>query len=105
MRRNIKQKSNNVSNNLLRGSLLNLLYSLPILLGGYIILTAKGPLNSHVLSFGCFVVGLSGIIVIVRKEYPMSFGSITGKSAILLGTVFTLIFWGMSLYLWIFNPL
>jgi hypothetical protein len=97
-----RQKTNdNKTTLVLQGMLLNLLVSLPALLGFGIILISKGPLSSVILSLGCFLAGFTGIIIILRRESPMSIGSVTGKWALLEGIVFTTFCWGISLYFWL----
>jgi hypothetical protein len=88
---------------LLRGLALNLLVSLPALLGFGIILTTKGPLDSLRLAFCCFLTGFTGVIVMVRKESPTSIGTTRGKWAVVEGLIFTIILWVTAIYFWLFG--
>jgi hypothetical protein len=101
----MKKRSQKIDDNrntlVLRGMLLNLLVSLPALFGFGIILISKGPLSSGVLMIGCLLAGFTGIIIILRKESPMSIGYVTGKWAVIEGIVFTIFCWGASLYFWL----
>jgi hypothetical protein len=68
----------------------SLLFSLPVFLG-FIALAIS-------LSFGLFIMGLSGVIVVVRKEMPSGRGTARGLVAVVTGTLFTMIAWGMTIY-------
>lgn len=72
----------------------------PFLLSGAIILTRK---NSSDLPFCFFLVGFTGIIMIIRKEQPGPFGYYRGRWVIILGVALTIMFWGSALYLLIFG--
>jgi len=52
-------------------------------------------------SLGTFIMGLGGVIMIIRKESTSGRGTIRGPMAIVLGVVITIICWGISAYfLW-----
>ena len=70
---------------------------LPFLIGGGIVLLIGGLDNFLLTSLGYFLAGFSGIIMIIRKESPTSRILIRGKWAIISGTIFTLLCWGLSL--------
>ena len=61
----------------------------------------NGPMPSHILSLIIFVSGFSGIIIIVKREIPLGFYSITGLQAVGEGTVFVLVCWIGALYLYL----
>ena len=96
-------RRNDSRNQLLRGLALNIVISSPALLGLGIILMSKGPLNSHVLSVSFFLAGFTGIIIMIRKESPVSIGSVRGRGVVFEGLVFTIICWGIALYVWAFG--
>jgi hypothetical protein len=99
-----KNEKNYYKNDLLiKGLILNVLVSSPALLGFGIILASKGPLNSVVLSTGCFLAGITGIIIMVRKESPMSIGSVHGKWAVFEGLIFTILCWVAAFYFALFG--
>jgi hypothetical protein len=82
----------------LRGLALNLLISLPALLGFGIIPTTKGPLGSLRLAFCCFLAGFTGVIVMARKESPTSIRATRGKWAVVEGLIFIVICWGAAIF-------
>ncbi len=86
-----------------RGLILNVVISIPVVLGLGIIFVSRRPLSPHVLSIGFFLAGFTGVIVILRKESPMSIGSVRGKWAVVEGVIFTILCWGSALYIWIFG--
>jgi ABC-type multidrug transport system fused ATPase/permease subunit len=54
------------------------------------------------LSLGSFIVGISGVIVAIKKEAPSARGSIRGTWAVILGVLVTAIFWSLAAYfLWV----
>lgn len=100
---NRKEKDRNIYCSLLRGVLITLLTYAPALLGTGIILSSKGPLTGPVLSLGAFLIGFSGVIIIVRKESPSSIRPVRGKWAVIQGIIFTVLFWGFALFFLIFG--
>jgi len=100
---NRRNKINDSKNKLLRGLILNIAVSSPALLGLGMILLSKGPLNPYVLSTSFFLAGFTGIIIIIRKESQMSIGSVHGKWAVFEGLVFTIVCWGIAVYVWLFG--
>jgi hypothetical protein len=88
---------------IVKGVILNVLTNLPVLIGLLILASSRGPLTSTRLGFISFVVGLSGVITVLRKEIPMSIGTVRGKSAIAIGSAFTLMCWLLSLYFLLFG--
>lgn len=81
----------------LRGILKNLLVTSPALLGFSIILFSKGPVNDTTFSLGLFLAGFTGVIVALRREIPMSIGSIRGRWAVIQGIGFAILLWSSAL--------
>jgi hypothetical protein len=98
---NHKRKLNHKKDSLLKGWLLNLMVSSPAIIALGLILATQGSLTSQRLGLSFFLAGFTGVIVIIRKESPMSIGSLRGKSAIWLGVLFTAVCWGLALYMWL----
>jgi hypothetical protein len=71
----------------------------PVFLMLAIIYFYNGPVSSLTWSLLFFLAGFSGVIIVVRKEIPMSFYSIQGKRAVVEGTLFTIFLWSLALYL------
>ena|ERR1700690_2312946 len=46
-----------------------------------------------------FITGFSGVIIIIKREIPLVFYSVTGAQAIGEGIIFTIVCWSMALYL------
>lgn len=57
------------------------------------------------LSLGFFIVGLSGVIIVVRKEMPSGWGSIHGPLAIATGVVTIISCWGLAVYFFLIEVL
>jgi uncharacterized membrane protein YccC len=91
------------SAHIVKGLILNVLVSLPAILGIAMILASKGPLNRTLLSASFFLAGFTGVIVMIRKESPTSIGGIRGKWAVVEGLIFTIICWGIAAYLLVFG--
>ena len=96
-------KFDNKKNSILRGWLHNVIVSSPALLALGIILVSQNSLSSQKLGLCFFMAGFTGLIVVIRKESPISIVSFTGKWAVWEGALFTLICWGVALVLW-FSP-
>ena len=75
---------------IIQGVLKGFLYGLPVLLG-FMTLAIS-------LSLGSFIMGLSGVIVAIKKEAPSGRGSIRGTWAVVLGVLLTVIFWSSAAY-------
>ncbi len=56
-----------------------------------------------ILAIALFLTGISGIIVIVRREIPTGFYVVKGKPAVVQGTIAVAILWGAALYLILFG--
>lgn len=84
---------------ILQGILKNLLVTSPALLGAAILFFSKGPINDMTFSFALFLAGFTGVIVAIRKEIPMSIGSIRGKWAVIQGVGVVILLWGSALYI------
>jgi hypothetical protein len=63
---------------------------------GLAIFTISGG-NMVLFSLGGFVAGISGIIIILRKEIPTIVSSVRGTRAIVEGIIITSICWGSSI--------
>lgn len=81
--------------------MLNFLTSLPAIIGGAMFLSVSESLTPFRSSLSFFVAGLSGIIIVIRKESPTSVFTIRGNFAVLEGVVFTIVCWGLSVYFWL----
>ncbi len=57
------------------------------------------PLTHARFAAMAFVLGLVGVIIMVRKESPTTLGSVRGKWAVAQGALITLAFWLAALYL------
>jgi len=54
------------------------------------------------LSLGSFIMGISGVIVAIKKEAPSARGSIHGTWAVILGVLITAICWsGAAYFFWV----
>jgi hypothetical protein len=60
--------------------------------------------NFIIVSIVLFMMGFSGIVIIIKKEVPGTFSSILGIPAILIGLAMTAFFWGLA-FLGIFKIL
>lgn len=93
-------KFGNKKNSILKGWLHNVIVSSPALLALGIILVSQSSLNPQKLGLCFFIAGFTGLIVVIRKESPMSIGSLRGKWAVWEGALFTIICWGLALVMW-----
>ncbi len=89
----------NKANAILRKILQNLLITLPALLGFAILFFSQRPVNDMTFSLALFIAGFTGVIVAIRKEIPMSIGSIRGKWAVIQGGGVTILLWGSALFI------
>ncbi|MBL0345151.1 hypothetical protein [Candidatus Villigracilis affinis] len=70
----------------------------PLILGFLLLVAMNGVIPNIRFSLFSFIVGLTGVIIVIRKEIPMALGSIKGKSAVFQGAVITILFWLFALY-------
>ncbi len=49
-------------------------------------------------SLAAFLAGFSGVVTVIRKEIPMTVRSVTGRSAVIQGVIFTIINWLFAIY-------
>jgi hypothetical protein len=82
----------------------NLLFTVsPVLVAlALLILSAyfrDGPVPQVLGTFSFFIAGFFGVIVIIKREIPMVFDSITGVQAVVEGIIFTVACWAIFLYL------
>jgi len=75
---------------MIRGVLRSFLFYLPILLGFMAF--------SISLTLGCFIAGLTGVIMIVKRESPSALATSRGKSAVVGGILLTALFWSGAIY-------
>jgi len=88
---NKKSKSQiEMEQKMIRGVLRSFLFYLPILLGFMAFAIS--------LTLGCFIAGLSGVMMIVKKESPSGLYTAHGKSAIVGGVILITIFWSGAIY-------
>ena len=59
----------------------------------------NGPLPPQMLSLIFFVGGFTGIIIVVRREFPAVLFTITGVQAIVEGSIVTIFLWGAAAYI------
>jgi len=59
----------------------------------------NGPLPPLMLSLIFFVGGFTGVIVVVRREFPAVIFTITGVQAIVEGSLVTVLLWGAAAYI------
>ena len=83
--------------------MLSLLTFSPVLLALLILVISSGPLSNITLASVSFLAGCSGVIVAIRKEIPMSLGSIKGKSAVVQGVGLTIVCWLFAVYFAIYG--
>lgn len=78
---------------------LSIIYLPPIL--GVIIILFIYKLTGfkEYISAGLFVMGFTGIIAIIRKEVPIPFGYWRGKWMIFQNVAFTVLCWGLAIFL------
>lgn len=69
----------------------------PALLAMLVILSARGPLTRWHLALSAFLVGCVGVVIALRRESPMSLGSIRGKWAVVQGVGLTGLCWVAAL--------
>jgi hypothetical protein len=82
----------------------SLLMNSPVFVAALIFFLFGRNGNLIILSFAAFIAGFHGIFVILRKEVPsISYGSIQGRPAVILGIVFTLLMWVSSLVVLFFG--
>jgi hypothetical protein len=98
-----RKNASNPAGLMIKCVILSSLVSLPALLGLAIIMTSRGPLDSRRASLSFLLAGLTGIIVVIRRESPFSLGAIRGKWAVIEGLVFVVICWGIALYVALFG--
>ncbi len=73
------------------------LYGLPVLIG-FLLMAVS-------LSLGAFIMGLSGVIMAVRKEMPSGRGTVRGTIAVVVGVLMTIMFWGAAIYFFLIEAL
>jgi len=90
------------TNKILNGTVKNLLVTSPAILGFSIILFSKRPLSDITFSLGLILAAFTGVIIALRKEIPMSIGSVRGKAAVIQGMSFAILLWAAALYIFLF---
>lgn len=73
------------------------LYVLPVLIG-FLSMAIS-------LSLGAFIMGLSGVIMAVRKEMPSGRGTVRGAIAVVVGILMTIMFWVAAIYFFLIEAL
>ncbi len=63
---------------------------------GILVLSPVG--GSIVLSLSFFIAGFTGMIVILRREIPVFFYTITGRKAVIEGAIFVACCWVFAIY-------
>ncbi len=75
----------------------------PMIVAGLVMFLFARPVTPALLAIISFLMGLSGVIVMIRRELPTSLYKITGWPAILYGAIFTAFCWGLGAYIY-FSP-
>ena len=70
----------------------------PGFLAMLVIMSARGPLTRWHLAASAFLIGCAGVIVALRREIPMSLGSIRGKWAVVQGAGLAFVCWLAALF-------
>ncbi|HUH95995.1 MAG TPA: hypothetical protein VLZ89_01460, partial [Anaerolineales bacterium] len=68
----------------------------PMIIAGLVLFLFATPVTPALASLFFFLMGLSGVIVMIRRELPTSLYKIAGWPAVLEGAIFTAFCWGMG---------
>jgi hypothetical protein len=79
--------------------LMRLATYLPWLISLSILFFSKRPLDSTILGFIMFIAGFAGVIAVIRQEIPTVLYVISGKKAIIEGSIIILLCWGGAIYI------
>ncbi len=82
---------------------LMILTFLPMILALPLLIAMTGVIPNIRFGLFSFIVGLTGVIIVIRKEIPMALGSIKGKSAVIQGTVIIILCWLAAIYFTIYG--
>jgi len=88
---------------LIKGVITNIAVSTPAIIGLIIIAQSRGPLTPTRICLAFFIAGFTGLIILVRKNSPISIGSVRGRLAVIEGAVFMSICWGIAIYIGFFG--
>lgn len=81
----------------------NLAAGIPFFIGGGMILLTKGSLISTKTGIACFIMGFTGVIIIIRKKGVGTLAQSSGKVAVIEGIIFTSICWVSAIVLIVFG--
>ena len=98
-----KVSENQRNNYYLKTFTARLLTWAPILLGLGLLFLSKRPLSSNMISISFLIIGLTGLIVAIRKEIPVTSYVISGKQAVIEGIIFAGLFWAGAVYVFIYG--
>lgn len=72
---------------------------LPVFMSVLIMIMFGGVYKLKAIAWAFMVSGISGIIVVVRKESPRLVGGVYGKPAVFSGILWLVFMWGSGLYI------
>lgn len=74
----------------------------PMLVALLVFFLFARPANlAFVDGLSLFLAGVSGVIIMIRREEPTSLYKVTGWPAVLRGAIFTAFCWGIGLYVYL----
>ena len=75
----------------------------PIALAFLLLLAMDKVIPNIRFGLFAFLSGFTGVIIVIRREVPMSLGSIKGKPAVIQGAVIIILYWLAAIYLTIYG--
>lgn len=75
----------------------------PIALAFLLLLAMDKVIPNTRFGLFAFLSGFTGVIIVIRREVPMSLGSIKGKPAVIQGAVIIILYWLAAIYLTIYG--
>ncbi len=76
---------------------LNFLTFAPVFVALLILFIALPLLSNTIMAGVSFIAGLSGVIIVIRREIPLPTGNVEGKSAIVQGYGIIIFFWAAAI--------
>jgi hypothetical protein len=73
----------------------------PMLVALLVLFLFARPVTPALGGLFFFLAGLSGVIVVIRREEPTGLYKVTGWPAVIRGAIFTAFCWGIGLYLYL----
>jgi hypothetical protein len=99
----LKRKKLDRNNSFFTGYINLLITVAPMLAALAIIFWSKRPVRPFIFSLSFFIAGFTGLIVIIRREIPMIFNTISGLQAIIEGGIVTIFCWGVAIYIYLYG--